>query len=448
MRSSSLAVKFSVLLAAVVVAAVAAAIVLGNLAARREFQTYVSVSQEARVRALVPILAAFYEEHDDWEGLDDVISAASRGRGMMMGENARLIVADENSRVVYDSQNGLVGRRITAAQRRQAATVNVGDDVVGYLLAGSGPQEQQFTRQLNLVLIGAGALAGIAAMILGLVLTGAILRPLEAVTAAARRLGHGDLTSRAPVSSDDEIGDLARDFNEMAASVERTERERRTLTADIAHELRNPLAVMRGQVEALQDGIFPLTVENLAPIRDGVLLLSRLVDDLRDLALAEAGRLPMERSPIRLEGVVERAAAAFAARARARRQILSTDVADGLPQVSADVQRMDQVLGNLLSNAIRHAPEGGHVTIRAWVDGARACMAVIDDGAGIEPAELPHLFERFYRTDRARARSDGGTGLGLAIAKQIVEAHGGEITVASRPGEGTTFTVCLPPLSP
>ena len=444
MRSTSLAVKFSVLLAAVVVAAVAAAILLGNLATRREFQTYVSVSQEARVRALIPTLAAYYEEHDTWEGLSTVIAGAGRGRGMMMGENARLIVADDDSRIVYDSQGDALGRRITALQRRQAATVSVEDEVVGYLLVGSGPQEQQFTRQLNLALVGAGALAGVAAMILGMILTGAMLRPLEAVTAAARRLGHGDLSARAPVTSDDEVGVLARDFNEMAASVERTEQERRTLTADIAHELRNPLAVMRGQVEALQDGIFALTPENLAPIHDGVLLLSRLVDDLRDLALAEAGRLPMERSPIHLEGIVARSAASFAARARAREQTLDTDVAEGLPLVSADSQRMDQVLGNLLSNAIRHAPEGGHITVRAWAEREHVCMAVIDDGAGIDPQDLPHLFERFYRTDRARARTDGGTGLGLAIARQIVEAHGGEITVSSSPGEGTTFTVCLP----
>jgi signal transduction histidine kinase len=188
---------------------------------------------------------------------------------MMMGENGRLIVADASRYVVYDSQDDALGRRITLLQQRQATAITVDDEVVGYLLVGSGPQEQQFTRQLNIALVGAGALAGLAAMILGLVLTGTMLRPLEQVTAAARRLGHGDLAARAPVTSDDEIGTLARDFNEMAANVERTERERRTLTADIAHELRNPLAVMRGQVEALQDGIFPLTVENLAPIRDG-----------------------------------------------------------------------------------------------------------------------------------------------------------------------------------
>lgn len=281
-------------------------------------------------------------------------------------------------------------------------------------------------------------------MLLGLALTRSLVKPLRMVRDAARRIGAGELTYRVPITSRDEIGDLARQFNEMAEALERDERLRRQMMADIAHELRTPLSVIRGQVEALQDGVFELSPENLKPIHDQTLLLGRLVEDLRDLALAEAGRLPLERTEVSLERLIRRIVEAFQPRAQEKGLALSVELPEALPPVQADAQRLEQVLENLLSNALRYTPAGGTVNVRAWEEPQWVVFTVEDTGTGIAAEDLPHIFERFYRADKARSRADGGTGLGLSIAKQLVEAHGGRISAESAPGKGTRFTVRLP----
>jgi signal transduction histidine kinase len=281
------------------------------------------------------------------------------------------------------------------------------------------------------------------ALLLGVLLIRTLSKPLRDVRAATRRLAAGDLSYRVPITTHDELGDVARQFNEMAAALERDEQLRQRLMADIAHELRTPLTVIRAQVEALGDGVFPLTPENIAPIHDQTIVLGRLVDDLRVLALAEAGRMPLERGEVDLAALARRAVESFAPQAQDKGLRLAYEGEAALPPISADAQRLAQVLGNLLSNAIRHTPPDGSVTVHAWADAQGTHMAVRDTGCGIAPEDLPHLFERFYRADRARSRADGGTGLGLAIAKQLVEAHGGKIAVESTVGVGTTFTITL-----
>jgi len=320
----------------------------------------------------------------------------------------------------------------------------VEERVVGYLLPRNGPQELEFTARLNQSLVWAGALASLVAIPLGLLLIRTVVRPLHAVRDAARRIGAGELSHRVPINSGDEIGEVARQFNEMAAALERDEELRRSMMADIAHELRNPLAVIQGQVEALQDGIFELSQESFAPIHAQVVLLGRLVDDLRDLALVEMGRLPLHQAEMALDDLVQRVAGASQPRAREKGLTLSVESPKTMPPVCADGQRVEQVLANLLSNALRHTPSGGAITVRVWAEPDWVGFAVEDTGSGIAPQDLPHLFDRFYRVDKARSRADGGTGLGLSIAKQLVEAHGGEITVRSVVGEGSTFTVRLP----
>jgi signal transduction histidine kinase len=241
----------------------------------------------------------------------------------------------------------------------------------------------------------------------------------------------------------------------MAASLEQSQDSRRALTADIAHELRTPLAVQRAQLEALQDGVYPLTTENLASALDQNLTLARLVDDLRMLALADSGALKLERAPTDLHTLTSRLVERFRPSADARHIALSLEsipasslktgrlTADRFT-VSLDPLRVEQIIANLLSNALRHTPDGGRIVVRLGAQAGRLRLDVLDSGPGISPEALPHIFERFYRADRSRSRSEGGAGLGLAIARRLAELHGGVLEAANRPEGGAVFTLTLP----
>jgi signal transduction histidine kinase len=276
-----------------------------------------------------------------------------------------------------------------------------------------------------------------------------ISRPLIRLTRAAQRLAGGDLAVRVTGGSVREIQDLSQAFNAMAENLAQADQQRRQLTADIAHELRTPLSIIRGRLEGLQDGIYQATPEQIAALLDETALLERLIEDLRLLALADAGQLPLYPEPLDPARLLQDAAHALAPQAEAQGVALHVAVHDTVPEVQADPQRIAQVLGNLVGNALRHTPAGGQVTLHVWrpplaPDGVdRLLIAVADTGVGIAPADLPHIFDRFWRADRARVRSSGGAGLGLPIARRIVEAHGGQIWAYSQPGQGTTLTFSL-----
>ena len=291
------------------------------------------------------------------------------------------------------------------------------------------------------------AVAILTALLAG-TLSRRVTRPIEALTAAARRMGAGDLTQRVPVSSSDEIGELAEAFNAMADAVARNEAARRGLVSDVAHELRTPLTHLRGRIEAMQDGLLAADDATLQSLHDETLLLARLVDDLQDLALAEAGRLPLHREAVALAPAIDAAVAAVSATARERGVTLRTDVAASTPAADVDPARLAQVLRNLLTNALTHCREGGRVTVSAAAAGESVAIVVADDGVGIAAEHLPHVFDRFYRADPARSRASGNAGLGLAIVRQLAQAHGGSVAAQSRPGEGARFTVTLPAARP
>lgn len=298
-------------------------------------------------------------------------------------------------------------------------------------------------RWLLVAVAGAGALASIVT----LALSRRILGPVEHLTRAARRMEAGDLGQRVTVRSSDEIGELAHAFNAMAGSLERNEALRRAHAADIAHELRTPLTNLRCQIEAIQDGLSPANDAAVRSLHDETLLLARLVDDLQDLALAEAGRLPLHRETTDVGAAIEAAVAAMGARAGERGVRMLADVAPGL-EVNADPGRLGQVLRNLLANALTHTPEGGVIELSGRERDGKVEIAVSDTGPGIAPEHLPHVFDRFYRADPSRARSSGGAGLGLAIVRQLVEAHGGGVTVESVVGHGARFVVTLDRVPP
>ncbi len=271
-----------------------------------------------------------------------------------------------------------------------------------------------------------------------------IVRRLGRLEDAVERLDLRDLSLRVPVEGDDEVAALARSFNRMADRLEREEKARRQLLADVAHELRHPLAVLKGRLDMMQDGVEPLNPEQVLHLQDAVIALTRLVDDVRDLSLAEVDRLSLNMAPVDLGHLATDVLDSMSPAAMDRGITLALDTKPGLPTLTGDEGRLRQVLVNLLSNALHYTPGGGRITVRVWAEGARVRMAVADTGPGISPDDLPHVFDRFYRTDKARNRSTGGTGLGLAIVRSLIALHGGTVEVRSVFGQGTCFTVTLP----
>jgi two-component system sensor histidine kinase BaeS len=292
--------------------------------------------------------------------------------------------------------------------------------------------------------MAAAALVALLTVAGTVLLSRRVLRPIAALTTASQRLGQGDLSLRVPVRGRDELAKLAGSFNRMADSLQRGEERQRRLVVDVAHELRTPLANIRGYVEALKDGVVPPTAEVFESLHEEAVLQQRIVDDLQELALAEAGALAYHRHPTDLTELLEICRIAHQAAADAVDVTLRV-AADRPVTIDADPDRLRQVIGNLVSNALRATPPGGTVTLAATgVAEGRVTVEVRDTGVGIPADDLPHIFDRFWRADSARSRDTGGSGLGLAIARQIVRDHGGDITASSRPGQGTTVGIALP----
>lgn len=311
----------------------------------------------------------------------------------------------------------------------------------GRLPDGPGPRGPELIKVWNwglaapaIVLLGG---AGVALTMLVLRRTTA---PLGDVMEAAGRVAEGDYTARVAERGPAEARDLARAFNTMSERLRANDEQRRRLLADITHELRTPLAVVQGHLEGLLDGVYPRDDAHLAVILDETRVLNRLIEDLRTLALAESGALRLQREPTDLEVLAEEAAGALRTPAGAAGVTLRVDCADDIPLLDVDPVRIREVLTNLLTNALRHTPAGGTVTVRlAAPAGQPVTVAVQDTGAGIPAEALPHIFDRFYKSDESR-----GMGLGLAIARNLVQAHGGTLQAESTPGQGTTLTITLP----
>lgn len=405
-------------------------------------------------------LAGYYRQHGTWRGVaDELTDATERLNANPLLPEQRLVLADARGRIVFDSLGQLEGHPMPLRFRGDAQPISVQNREVGYLAVPIGAsllaifRENNFVGSMLRMVLIASVVSGSIALLVGLLIARYLTRPLLALTQAAQHLASGARHEPLRVPAEAELAELATAFNTMAANLDRQEMLRRQLVADIAHELRTPLSVLRLQIEALEDGITQSTPETLGSLNQEVSLLSRLIDDLRLLSLADAGQLSLAREALPVPHTVHQAAAAVAPRARQQGldlRIEDTSAHDGSPAlVWADPQRLAQILGNLLENALRYTPQGGTIILRsATLPDQRVLFEVADNGPGIASADLPHLFDRFYRTSRARDRESGGSGLGLSIVQRLVDAHGGSVTVDSTVGQGTTFRVVLPAAAP
>jgi two-component system OmpR family sensor kinase/two-component system sensor histidine kinase BaeS len=445
----------------IVLVTVAGMVIIARQGATNEVRAFMARGGMVRLDNLVTNLEDYYARNRSWEGAGDILAAfsspgaekgnrpegAGQGMGAMMSQD--LILADRDGNVVADSSGSRGDSLLSASELELALPLKSGWTTVGYLLPSGGTGftagEERFlvTRLTNAAFLGGLAAGGIA-LLLAYYLATRLIHPVQALTSAAHQLSQGDLSQRVAVTGEDELAALGQAFNHMANSLQQVQENRRAMTADIAHELRTPLAVQRANLEALQDGIYTLSAENLAPILEQNYLLTRLVDDLRTLALADAGQLPLELTPTNLPALVERIIGRFRPQAEARQINVNLQIPESCPAILLDPTRIEQVLGNLLSNALRYIPQNGIIEVSLVCATGQAELTIHDSGPGIPVEALERVFERFYRADRSRSREEGGSGLGLAIARQLVEAHGGMLSAANHPQGGAVFTLRVP----
>ncbi|MBX0327500.1 HAMP domain-containing protein [Oscillochloris sp. ZM17-4] len=437
---------------------------------------------QVSVRDEVRQLESFYGRRGSWDGVEERFSKIERGLDLPAGQAVSLV--DERGRVLASTQADAPAGSATVpgplappappqsygdyGSFTQTMPISSDGRVVGALLisydGGRAASSGAMFDGKRVVQGIASAGLALAAILLALAafFSRQISRPMGQLTRAAQSLAAGDMTARVSPSALREVGELAVAFNRMAETLVEADQQRRQLTADVAHELRTPLSIIKGRLEGIQDGVYAPDGPQIDGLLGEVALLERLIEDLRLLALAEAGQLPLYPEPVEPAQLARDAGRSFAQQAAGRGVALLVEADDDLPEITVDPQRIAQVLGNLLGNALRHTPAGGSVTLSVEIADCRLQIAdsggqsaiynlqsaivfrVSDTGGGIAAEDLPHIFDRFYRADRARTRSSGGAGLGLAIARRMVEAHGGAIRAESAPGVGTTVSFTIP----
>ncbi|MEI7645949.1 MAG: ATP-binding protein [Chloroflexales bacterium] len=446
----SLAVKLTLSFLLIgVIGAILVALLIG-LRTRFEFDRFLSSRDQD---AISQILTDHYTRHASWAGVED--SLADDPRTAFYSRRITLLDADHI--VVLGGRAYQVGVQIPETDSISSLPISVNGRVIGYVLV---PQVDRFARPssddhppmpemafLQRVAWAAAISAGVAALIalvLGSLLARTLTRPVRELTAATQAMAAGNLGQQVRVRSRDEIGQLAASFNQMTSDLARASQARRQMTADLAHDLRTPLTILRGYTEGLKDGRIQGSAALYGVMYSEVEHLRHLVEDLRVLSLADAGELPLNRRAIDPSALIERAGLAYIVQAEQSGLALHVTSVSDLPSILVDTDRMTQVLNNLVSNALRHTTQG-EIRLSVGQQDANVVLCVSDTGSGIAPEDLPHIFDRFYRADKARQRDDSGaSGLGLAIAKAIVDAHGGSISVESTLGHGTTFIIALP----
>ena len=403
--------------------------------------------------AFVSDALAYYESSGSWQG----VAAAMRKQNSppRPGEPQQipppLALTDENGRVLIPNRQFTPDSIVPADALAEGIPLEVDGVLVGTVLTDEqtspprNPAETAFEAQSNRALL-IGALGATAvALVLAVLLARTLTRPLQELAIASRQIAKGKLQQEVPVRTQDELGELAIAFNQMSADLSHANQARQQMTADIAHDLRTPLTVLSGYLEAMEDGTLAPTAARMQMMRYEVDVLKRLVADLRTLSLADAGQLTLHKEPVIIGNLLAQVQAAYAHQAAQQEVMIEVETADTQTEIELDQARMRQALDNLVSNALRFTPAGGTITLTAaQLADSVLQLAVSDTGSGIPAADLPYVFDRFYRGDRSRQEGHGESGLGLAIARSIVVAHEGHISVTSALGIGTTFTIVLP----
>jgi signal transduction histidine kinase len=416
-----------------------------NQATQNEIRQFEERSEQIRITRMEQLLSRYYSQRGGWEGIQPLVEHM----GTLYEQ--RIVLTDSSGIVVADSQGDLLGKpyQLDAPGRPLSLPWKAGILGTLYISSGSSPEIGFASLHIVYKAIGrfflwGGLLAIAIALILAFVLSRRILAPIRSLTQATKRLGKGDFSQRVQTHDKGEMGGLAQTFNFMASDLERAEQLRQNMVADVAHELRTPLSNIKGYLEAARDGVIEPDADTIRSLNEEATLLSRLVDDLQELSLAESGELKLFPQAEDISQLINQAVAAVQIQAVAKGVSVSIDLPDKLPPVNIDSHRIRQVLRNILENAMTHTAKGDTVTVTAREEGNWVEISVADTGEGIPTEELPNIFERFYRVDKSRTRATGGSGLGLTIAKRLVEAHGGEIKAQSELGKGSRFAFTIP----
>jgi signal transduction histidine kinase len=398
-----------------------------------------------RARRVEVELSAHHLRQGSWEGIQPFVVQW----GNLYGQ--RIILTDTEGVVVADSEEELINQPYVSDIPGQPMSPPWESGIIGVLyITPTASSEvdiasvQLVYRSIGRFFLWGGLLAIAIALLLTFILSRRILAPVKALTHAASQLGKGDFSQRVHSSDKGEVGRLAQSFNSMADNLERAERLRRNMVADVAHELRTPLSNLSGYLEAIRDGVIKPDADAIRSLDEEASSLSRLVDDLQELSLADADELRLFCQKEDISKLIKQAVTAWQSQTSAKGLKISASLPDEPILASIDSHRIKQVLHNLLENAVAHTSRRDSITVKAWEQDNQVKISVADTGEGIPAEDLPNIFERLYRVDKSRTRATGGSGLGLTIAKRLIEAHGGKIEVESEPGKGSTFTLTLP----
>jgi signal transduction histidine kinase len=422
-----------------------------------QIKSYEELNDSIRMSRVISLISRYYFINGSWDGIQSLVEQL----GTM--EEKRIILTDPSGVTIADSKKDLIGKKYQ--------TTEVGEDITLPVISipsqtdqnsliitdtsltigtvyispqGSSVLTIYLSSTINRFLIWGALLAIAIAIIVTFFLSRRILSPIRALTYTAKKLGKGDFNSRVDIKDRGELGELANTFNSMAGDLQRNEVLRRNMVADVAHELRTPLSNVSGYLEAIRDDVIKPEPSVIFSLSEEVDLLSRLVNDLQELALADAGELKLECQPENLSQLIDQSVKSIQAKVIEKGLITATNLPENIPLVDIDYHRISQVLRNLLANAIIHTPSGGKINVSAELAGKFVHVIVTDTGEGIPLSDLPNMFERFYRVDKSRSRTAGGSGLGLTIVKRLVEAHGGSVAVASELGKGSSFSFTVP----
>ncbi|MGB2954769.1 MAG: ATP-binding protein [Anaerolineales bacterium] len=420
-------------------------------------------------QVLAETLTDYYQENQSWDGVDEVFkgvelySSSNYGAGESGGNNPNrpfdrsspsipfvlaldsgLIIAGGTSHAGYQTGDTLPEKELMNGQKLE----NEGK-IIGWLITGPTPQlrnniQQSFLNTVQQGLITSSLVTLLIALILGGILILSFTRPIRKLAEATSEVAGGKLGYQVDITSKDELGKLATSFNSMSADLDKADKTRKQMTADIAHDLRTPLSVLHGYTEAMSEGKLSGNPDMYRVMHQQAQHLNYLIDDLRTLSLLDSGELNFQIQNINPSFILQQTTDAFHPIAREKEIELTLNIKQDMPRVNLDPDRLTQVLGNLVNNAVHILSAGGKINITAGLDKDSLVIQVTDDGPGIQAEDLPQIFDRFYRADKSRQPDEGSSGLGLAITKNLVEAQGGTITAKSEPGKETTFTITFP----